>query len=176
MVDLQSMTTKLMTKQSRSYNQHQLKVFCDQLCDRIDELLAVFDIHNIKHNGKMLVGACPIHDGDNKTAFNLYPEGDSYRGNWKCRTHNCDKVFKSSIIGFIRGLLSNKQYNWQSEGDKTATFDETIEFIEEFIGHSLNSVKLSNSQIEKNMFKYFEYNKLIFLFFYLNPIINIRRK
>jgi DNA primase len=145
------MTTQ-MTKTSPSYNQHQLKVICDNLCDNIDRLLETLDLTEINDNGKMYVGECPIHNGDNKTAFNLYPTGDSYRGNWKCRTHQCDKIFKGSIIGFIRGVLSTKKYNWQKDGDKTATFKETIEFIQNFLGDNLSNIKISKTEIEKKTF------------------------
>lgn len=141
-----------MTKTSRSYNQHQLKVICDSLCDNIDKLFNVLDIDNLRTNGKMLVGECPIHNGDNQSAFNLYPDGDSYRGNWKCRTHNCDKIFKGSIIGFIRGVLSNRRYSWQKNGDSTASFQETIEFIEEFLGNKLDNIKVCKKEIEKKIF------------------------
>jgi hypothetical protein len=100
----------------------------------------------------MLVGKCPIHDGDNKTAFNLYPDGDTYRGNWKCRTHNCDKFFKPSIIGFIRGVLSHKKYNWQNNGDQTVSFDETIKFVESFLNSSVDSIHIDNNEINKRQF------------------------
>ena len=146
------LTIKQMTKTFRSYNQHQLKVMCDSLCDNIEKLLEVLGIDNIKHNGKMLVGECPIHNGDNKSAFNLYPDGEHYRGNWKCRTHNCDKIFKGSIIGFIRGVLSSKKYEWQKDGDKTASFQETLEFIESFVGQKLHNIKISKTEIEKKTF------------------------
>lgn len=141
-----------MNKTYRSYNQNQLKVLCDKLCDRIEELFNVLDIYDIKNNGKMYVGCCPIHSGDNKSAFNIYPSGESYRGNWRCRTHSCDKTFKPSIIGFIRGVLSNKKYNWQTDGDQTVTFNETIQFIEDFLGQTLSNVKVSRSEIEKKNF------------------------
>jgi len=124
--------TITMQKQSNSYNQHKLKIVCDKLCDNIESLFDYFGLHDLRHNGKMFVGKCPIHDGDNKTAFNIYPDGDTYRGNWKCRTHNCDKFFKSSIIGFVRGLLSNKKHGWKTNEDKTVSFDETIQFIQQF--------------------------------------------
>jgi len=143
---------KQMTKTFRSYNQHQLKIICDQLCDKIEALLDTLDVTQLKLNGKMLVGECPIHNGDNKSAFNLYPEGDNYRGNWKCRTHNCHSVFKASIIGFIRGVLSHKKYNWVKEGDKTASFQETIKFVEDFLGDKIHNTKISKSEIDKKVF------------------------
>jgi len=143
---------KTKKNQYPSYNQHQLKVVCDKLCEKIEELLDVLGLQDIKTNGKMLVGNCPIHDGDNKTAFNLYPEGDYYRGNWKCRTHNCDKIFKGSIIGFVRGVLSNKKYNWTQEGDQTVSFEETIKFIEKFLGNNTKDINISNIEIDKKRF------------------------
>jgi hypothetical protein len=145
------MTTTVMNKASHSYNQNQLKILCDKLCDRIEELFDFFQL-DMKYNGKMYTGSCPIHDGDNPSAFNLYPSGDSYRGNWKCRTHNCDKTFKSSIIGFIRGVLSNKKLGWKTDGDKFVTFDETIKFIEEFLGENVKTIKISKNDIDKKNF------------------------
>jgi len=139
-------------KVSRSYNQHKLKVLCDELCDNIESLFDVLGLEDIKYNGKMYVGHCPIHNGDNNSAFNLYPYGDNYRGNWKCRTHNCDKVFKGSIIGFVRGVLSNQQYNWQGNNDKTVSFADTIKFVESFLGQDLDKIKINKSQIEKRAF------------------------
>lgn len=144
------MTQKIKT--SHSYNQHQLKVICDHLCDNIDSLIEILGAEELKSNGKMIVGRCPIHDGDNATAFNLYPEGDNYRGNWKCRTHNCEKTFKASIIGFIRGVLSNKKFGWSKQGDQTVTFQETIEFIEAFLGKDISKIKISRKEIEKRTF------------------------
>lgn len=147
-----------MTKTYRSYNQSQLKVICDQLCDNIESLFETLGIDSIQANGKMLVGNCPIHDGDNKSAFNLYPDGDHYRGNWKCRTHNCEKIFKSSIIGFIRGVLSRQKLGWQKNGDDTVSFQETIKFVEAFLGNDISSIKISKKELEKKKFSYLVQN------------------
>lgn len=147
-----------MTKTSRSYNQDQLKIVCDKLCDNIESLLDVLEIEDLRPNGKMLAGNCPIHNGDNKSAFNLYPEGESYRGNWKCRTHNCEKVFKGSIIGFIRGVLSNHKFGWTKNGDQTVSFQETIKFIESFLGDDLTKIKISKKDREKKQFSYLVQN------------------
>jgi len=144
--------TILMQKPFRSYDQNKLKVMCDNLCDQLESLLESLDIEDVKSNGKMFVGNCPIHNGDNKTAFNLYPDGESYRGNWKCRTHGCEKVFKGSIIGFVRGILSNRNLNWRNSGDKIISFDKTISFIEQFLGNKLDKISVSKTDIEKNKF------------------------
>ena len=125
-------------KKSPSHNQHQLKAICDALCDNIEELLAALDLHEYRDNGKMITMACPIHGGDNDSALNLYYEGDTYRGNWKCRTHQCEKIFKGSILGFIRGVLSAQKYGWEKEGDKIAPFPEVMSFAESIVSDKLD--------------------------------------
>jgi hypothetical protein len=143
---------KTIKNQYRSTNnQHKLKVLCDMLCDDIENILDAFDI-DYKHNGKMLTMSCPIHSGDNPSAINIYPDGDTYRGNWKCRTHNCEEIFKGSIIGFIRGIISNKKYNWQKSGDNMCPFNEAVEFCTKFLNKSLQDIKISSTQKDKQNF------------------------
>ena len=132
-------------------DQAKLKIVCDELCDNIYSLLDHFDIE-YKNNHKMISMPCPIHGGDKASAVNIYPEGETYRGNWKCRTHNCDKVFKSSIIGFIRGILSNKKYSWANEGDKTCSFNEALDFSLSFIKKDLKNIKISKNDRNKRLF------------------------
>lgn len=141
----------LMTKKSHLNDQAKLKIVCDELCDQIEELFEYFDLE-YKDHGKMMSMACPIHDGDNASALNLYVQGDHYRGNWKCRTHQCEKIFKGSIIGFVRGVLSNRKHNWSQDGDKACTFKETIDFITSFIKKDLKDIKVSKSARNKNKF------------------------
>lgn len=141
----------LMTKKSRLNDQAKLKVVCDELCDNIEELFDHFDLE-YKDHGKMISMACPIHEGDNEGALNLYVQGDNYRGNWKCRTQGCEQSFKGSIIGFVRGLLSNRKYQWSQEGDKTASFKETIDFITSFLKKDLNDIKVSKVARNKSKF------------------------
>ena len=132
-------------------DQNKIKIICDQLCDRIDDLLNHFDLEH-RCSGRFKTMSCPIHGGDNDSALNLYHTGDSYRGNWKCRTHHCEEVFKGSIIGFIRGILSNKKHNWQKNGDETIPFKEALDYATNFLNVSLKDIKISNSQKEKNNF------------------------
>ena len=92
-------------KKSTSFDQNKIKIICDQLCDRIEELLEHFNLE-YRINGRFISMSCPIHGGDNDGALNLYHVGDSYRGNWKCRTHNCETLFKASIkFGFPRPTI-----------------------------------------------------------------------
>ena len=137
----------------RSYNQYELKNICDALCDNIEKVLSALDLHEYTDNGKMITMACPIHGGDNDSALNLYYEGDTYRGNWKCRTHQCEKIFKGSILGFIRGVISAQKYNWEEEGDKMCTFAEAMEFAKSLISDSDTSNLAFNAvKQDKNNF------------------------
>ena len=142
----------IMKHKSRSYDQYQLKRVSDLVCDDIENLLSIFGIDEYRILDKMITMSCPIHGGDNNSAFNLYYQGDSYRGNWKCRTHQCENIFRSSIIGFIRGCLSRNKYNWQKNGDRTASFDEAVNFAISLTKHTISEFKLSKKEQEKNNF------------------------
>ena len=145
---------KTMTKKSTSYNQNELKLICDALCDDIDTVLEKLGIE-YKQAGRMVSMSCPIHGGDNPSALNLYPEGETYRGNWKCRTHGCENTFKSSIIGFIRGVLSHNQLGWMKEGDNSVSFSVAINFAKQILKDDFNGIKVSKTQIEKSTFSSF---------------------
>lgn len=144
---------KQKTKKFRSYNQSELKLVCDSLCDNIEDLFDVFHL-DAKLNQKMYTMCCPVHGGDNPSAFNIYHTGDRYRGNWTCRTHGCEKIFKPSIIGFIRALLSIEKYDWQPNDNETkmCPFGEAIEFALNFLNKNLKDFKVSKTLQEKNRF------------------------
>lgn len=149
--------TMTMTKKSVSYNQNELKIICDQLCDNIEILLEALGIEH-RQTSKMITMSCPIHGGDNVSALNLYPEGDTYRGNWKCRTHGCEQTFKSSIIGFIRGVISHNEMGWSKEGDPTITFANALAFAKKIVKNNFENIKVSKSTVEKNSFTSFVSN------------------
>jgi 5S rRNA maturation endonuclease (ribonuclease M5) len=142
---------KTMNKKYRSPDQAKLKVVCDELCDNIDNLLEHFEIEH-KFNSKMITMCCPIHGGDNPSAISIYPEGETYRGNWKCRTHNCENEFKSSIIGFVRGIISNTKYGWKEPGDQAASFNEALDYCLAFLKKDLKSIKISKVDRDKKSF------------------------
>jgi len=142
---------KTMMTRSHLNDQAKLKVVCDEVCDNIESLLQAFNIDYKRHQ-RMITMCCPIHGGDNPSAVNLYPDGDSYRGNWKCRTHSCESVFKGSVIGFIRGVISSQKYGWQKNGDESCSFKEAVEFATNFINKDLQNIKISRSDREKKQF------------------------
>lgn len=138
-------------KKSRSFSQAKIKAICDDLCDNIDLLCETFDLH-CKHTNKMITMACPIHGGDNESALNLYYVGDSYRGNWVCRTHHCEKIFQPSIMGFLRGILSVKYKNWNKDGDETYGFDDTINMALKILDKKISDIKINHTNLEKKTF------------------------
>jgi 5S rRNA maturation endonuclease (ribonuclease M5) len=137
---------------SRSYDQAKLKYISDILCDNIEDLLIALGIESSKNMGKLITMSCPIHGGDNESALNIYHQGDHYRGNWKCRTHQCEEVFKASIIGFIRGCLSHSLHGWAKSGDIVCSFQEALEFATSFIKQDWDSIKISKRHKEKIAF------------------------
>lgn len=145
------MTKMIMKKKSRSIDQQKLKIVCDDLCDNIQSLMDSLGIE-YNTNTKMLTMPCPIHNGDNSSALNIYYEGDNYRGNWKCRTHGCEEVFKSSIIGFVRGVISNQKYGWSKSGDTTCSFNEALDYCLSFLKKDLKEIKISKSDRDKRLF------------------------
>ena len=107
----------------------------DMACANIEELLSELGV-DYRANGKMLVGPCPVHGGDNLSAWNIYPDGDQVKGYWVCRTHHCEKkksqndrlMYGSTIIGFVRGVLSNqKGYH--------VSYKDSVDFLVNFLGY-----------------------------------------
>lgn len=110
---------------------------------QIDELLIKLDVSLIK-NGKMFVGCCPIHSGDNVAAFNLYHGGD-VPGKWVCRTKHCESKYKKTIIGFVRGML-------ESQSGKSVSFFQAVDWCCAFLGVKLESIEVDYEDLEKRSF------------------------
>lgn len=132
----------------KTYTQDELFLLSQKLGARLDDIIKQFDL-DLTKMGKMWVGTCPIHGGDNSSAFNIYHTGIA--GNWYCRTHQCEKTFKPTTIGLIRGLLSH-QNGWTSLKDKNKItgFAETLDFIEKFLGNEI--IKIDKVESEKRRF------------------------
>lgn len=107
------------------------------LSEKIFDLLNKFNVEYNESSDK-IYGCCPIHDGaDNPRAFCIYYS--SGVPNWKCWTNFCEKKYKASLLGLVRGLLSRGQniiYPW----------GKTLKFIQDFLG---NHEKISNDYIDE---------------------------
>jgi 5S rRNA maturation endonuclease (ribonuclease M5) len=115
---------------------------------KIDGLLSVLGLEFNKR-GRYYIGTCPIHMGDNTTALNLYPEGYKMNGYWRCNTKHCEKHFAQNIIGFTRGVLSNRRCRWTSSGGQKYSFVKTVQFLLDFIGDELS---IDYSAIDRKRF------------------------
>lgn len=74
--------------------------------------------------GKLLISNCPIHEGDNKTAFNINLHGE-YQGRWFCNTHDCHKIHSGDILGLVWCLLDKQN---------PTSFKEVLKFLDDFCG------------------------------------------
>jgi 5S rRNA maturation endonuclease (ribonuclease M5) len=126
-----------------------------QLCaERIDDLLADLDV-SLYLSGNKYVGCCPIHgDSDNPAAVNIYYEGHSVPGYWKCRTKGCEKKFGKNIIGFARGCLSARESNYHWEKRPRAIFDfkKTLEYLCNFLNVDLKDIESDPKAQERRKF------------------------
>jgi DNA primase len=67
----------------------------------IEELFKSLDIKLVKV-GRRLTGVCPIHNGDNTTAFSYYLD----KNIWYCFTNKCHEKYGNKLDGLISGALS----------------------------------------------------------------------
>jgi len=79
-------------------------------------------VHFYGHRGRYLRAACPVHNGDNKTAFSL----DIQTGAWACFTEGCHHGY-SDIIGLVELV-------------RRCNFIEAIKYIA-----ALSGINLDNS-------------------------------
>ncbi len=131
-------------------NYVKLKIISEKLMLKIEELFIRFGLV-LNEDDQKYVGSCPIHGGDNHTAFNLNYSGE-YVGRWVCWTHHCEEIFQSSTIGFVRGVLSHQEYNWNKEGDKTVTFPETLKFIDKLFNGEIDFSEADPEEVNKENF------------------------
>lgn len=101
------------------------------LCNHFDTLVSHFDLP-MKQYGDMWTSSCFLHCGNNPGALVLYTKGHTRPGYWTCYTRNCHNIFKNSILGFLRGVLSVKYYDWNLTG-KVYPFWETVRWAKKFL-------------------------------------------
>ncbi len=131
-----------------------IKIVTELLGDRLPDLLAELGVRATTV-GKIFIGTCPVHGGDNFTAFNMYKTGHSTCGNWLCNTQHCEKIFRNSVLGFIRGMLSVEKLGWSKEskdGQDLYSFDGTILWACDFLGIKWDAIDADSVDIDKTKF------------------------
>ena len=131
------------SKQSQ-IDQQKLHALSQKFVSRITDFLDMFSLEYVVYSNK-IVGPCAIHGGDNPTSLTIYTEGDRLAGNWCCWTHHCQDDYVNTPIGLVRGILSS-QYN------RDVSFKESVSFVCEFLGDSLNSINVDNDGMDKAKF------------------------
>jgi DNA primase len=94
--------------------------------EKIFDIFDYFEIDNYFDTGELIVMNCPIHEGDNQSAWNVnINKSSEHYGLWFCNTKFCHKSKGHDIISFINLMLdkiNNKKHN----------FVEVLKFIDDF--------------------------------------------
>lgn len=131
-------------------DQAKLDTLTEILCDRLDDLIARLGI-DLRPAGKLYMGPCPVHGGDRADALNLYPTGETLRGNWRCNTRQCHGKWPPTLIGFVRGVLSHDKCGWP---DRPGVYpwNKTLELCCEVAGQDWRSLKPDRELSDRKRF------------------------
>ena len=142
------------TSPSHKYTeQTKLNAITNIAVTNVDRFYDYFNTDIEYKNNILIKSRCLVHGGDNPTALNLYYNGD-IRVHYKCRTHQCEDIFGSSLISLVRGGLSRTKYGWRMQGDKEATFNETIEFILDFTKQDFDNLKGAHKNLDADKLQF----------------------
>ena len=148
------MTTSHSHKNTYKYkDQAKLNALTNLVVAHIDKIYNYFNIEPSYKNDTLMKSSCFIHGGDNTTALNLYYNAD-IRVHYKCRTHQCEDIFGSSLISLVRGGLSQARYNWKVNGDKEASFNETVEFLLKITEQDFGKINSLGTTLDEDKLKF----------------------
>ena len=116
------------------YSQSELNQINDIVCDDIQLLVDDLGLNVILKNDK-LVGPCEVHSSDNNHSFQMYLTGHTRKGNWFCTTNHCEQKFYKNVIGFCRGVLSNR-HNQEYPFIKVVDYLRTLYGTKQLTGES----------------------------------------
>lgn len=140
-------------KMTSRFSQDQLITLEKAAGEKIEDLIDCLGL-DLNRASKYYVGSCPIHGGDNNSAFNIFHSGYETVGNWRCFTHNCHSHFQPTILGFIRGYLSATKYGWSdfNDSDKECSFPEAVKFLMKFVNcKDLSEINIDEDYEEKRL-------------------------
>lgn len=133
--------------------QARLNTLSQMVMLKFDELVNQLEV-NLEPSGSKYIGCCQIHGGDNESAFNIYYDGYSVPGYWTCRTRQCHRFFAKNIIGFTRGILSNRKADWTIDDGVSNRFGfrKTIDYLSDFIGVRFEKIKYDYKKADRAIF------------------------
>ena len=120
----------------------------NKLFVKLPDLLDYFDIEYTEYPNRYAF-ACPVHGGDNPEGCTIFTDGRSSKGNWSCWTANCHEEYKSSLYGFVRGVLSHRK-------KKKVSIAETTEFCLKILDLSADDIEAPPVNPVANEIKLFE--------------------
>lgn len=106
------------------YEQEYINLICDKISENPELLFENLGLELEIKNRKVNSG-CIIHNGDNNHGLWI----DFDKKTWTCFTNHCEQVFKNSLVGFVRGILSNQNLNWRSKGDEIFHFGDVVSYL-----------------------------------------------
>ncbi|MFA5669983.1 MAG: toprim domain-containing protein [Balneolaceae bacterium] len=108
-----------------------------------DKICYLLDILGVEHDGDNSYGSlarisapCPIHGGDNTTAWSW----KCSTGYWKCFTRGCHETYKGDIFGLVRGIYARS--------GKQMSFVESVEWVAEKIGYKLANKEIDSEKLD----------------------------
>lgn len=130
---------------------------------RLQDLMDTLGVDLCKY-GDSYVGACPVHGGDNQSAFRMNGPHHEYPLSWVCWSHGCQEHWGRGMVGFVRGVLSHNLHCWNGAGDQEISWKDFFIFAEEFLGENMpkNTIKKEKPRIVENvMWSAHEYRKMV---------------
>lgn len=144
----------MISRPDYGYDQGRLLTLQRMLCGQADDLFAALGV-SVRKLGRTYVGPCPVHGGDNPNALNLYRDGDSVPGYWRCWTHHCESIFKRTILGFVRGVLSRERFGWSlTKRNATVTWQDTVDWCCALLGVQMGDIEEDRNGTEKRSFAF----------------------
>jgi 5S rRNA maturation endonuclease (ribonuclease M5) len=95
---------------------------------KIFDLFEFFGITDYYESNNLLISSCPIHDGNNSTAFNINIDeyNEEHYGKWFCNTKGCHNDKPGKDILSLVWMLLEKKYK------KEIAFPEVVKFCNKF--------------------------------------------
>lgn len=132
----------------------------DYMKSTVDPVYLLSDLGvDITHQThKEVRSACPVHGGDNQTAFRFNKETRT----WVCFTHKCHEIHGNDIIGLIKALTGREfvesvEYLRELTGDVSGTDyiehkrrREMTEFIQSYDHIAMKPDTVSEASLEKH--------------------------
>jgi len=124
------------TKKTETSRKYDANLISEKILDNIDSILSHFNIEYEFYKNS-ITGCCPIHGGDNSSAFSILLDGV---GNWRCFTHCCHEDYGNpsgaGMVSLVQALLAR---------EKKTSFRDAIEWVINFLNVQSTDLYLNES-------------------------------